>query len=166
MEMLPKTLNKTVRFTKEDALGIRDIMMKDPKAETASKALYYAFKDAHENGFFIKQAANYHVKSDKNEVIDEAEYASPRSFSVEQTDWEAALEAYRTQLGVERVRISSLARLVIRNYRRKLKGDPKPVKEEIKNIDAIELLQKAFNHIIELAKAGEWRQLELIFGEE
>lgn len=162
------SVNKTVRFTKEDYIGIKDIMAKDPKCDNPSKAMYYGFKDAKENGFNIKRAANYKVKSDKDVEIDPADYSSAKSFSAEEEDWDFALDEYRTQLKVERVRISSLARLIISNYRMRLNNGEISETEVIvktKTIDGVDLLQKVNNRAAELIKAGDVATVLAFIGE-
>ena len=163
------SVNKTIRFTKEDFIGIKDIMSKDPKCDNPSKAMYYGFKDARENGFDIKRAANYKVKSDKEVEIEASEYIAAKSFSTEEEDWNYALDEYRTQLKVERVRISSLARLIISNYRMRLNNSEEISKPEIKvktnTIDGVDLLQKVNNHAAELIKAGDVANVLAFIGE-
>lgn len=161
------TVNKTVRFTREDAIAIKEIMKKDPKCDNPSKAMYFGFKDAHENGFNIKMAANYSVKSDRNVKISPSEYSSPKSFSVEEVDWDFVLKEYRTQLHVERVRITSMARIIIKNYRMRLNNEETPEQEvKVKTIDGVELLQKVNNHAAELIKAGDIEKVLAFIGEE
>lgn len=162
------TVNKTVRFSKEDLIGLKDIMARDPKCDNYSKAMYFGFKNAREKGFNIKIAANFIVKSDKDTEIDESEYASPKSFTAEEIDWDYALNEYRTQLNVERVHITSLARLIIKNYRMRLNEETiKPeVKIKTKSIDGVELLQKVTNIAAELIKTGNVDRLISFIEEE
>lgn len=162
-------VNKTVRFTKQDYIGIADIMLMDPKCDTPSRTMYYAYKDARENGFDLKQAAKYNVKSDKDVEVDPAEYSSAKSFSVEEVDWNFALDACRRQLKVERVRISYLSRLVISNYRKRLheenpESEPE-VKVKAKTIDGVDLLQRVNNRAAELIKAGNVATVLAFIGE-
>ena len=152
------TVNKTIRFKKDDYVAIKDVMAKDPKCDTPSKAMYYGFKDARETGFSIKRAANFKVKSDKDVEVDPLEYSSAKSFSVESEDWNYAVDEYRKQLHVERVQICSLARLIISNYRMKLYSEEilePEIKVKAKSIDGVDLMQKAINRAAELIKAGD-----------
>jgi len=43
-------LNKSIRLTKEDVIGLNEIITQDPRIEKGqSEALYYSFKDAATN---------------------------------------------------------------------------------------------------------------------
>ena len=92
-----------------------------------------------------------------------------KSFSVEEEDWDYALDEYRTQLKVDRVRISSLARLIISNYRMRLnnEGISEPeIKVKAKTIDGVDLLQRVNNRAAELIKAGDVATVLAFIGEE
>lgn len=161
-------VNKSIQFTREDWIGIKDIKTKNPLCENHSDVLYYGFHDAAQNGIDFKQVPKFRF-NDKDIDIDPGEYASAKSFSVEEDDWKSVVEEFKKQLAVEKVRISYLARLVISNYRMKLTKDTAPEKEvkvKSKTLDGVVLLQKANNRAAELIRSGNIEEVVAFIGEE
>lgn len=144
----------SIRFSREDGVLLRQVMLHDPKCENPSQVMYYSFRDARKNGFDIKRAAAYKIKKTDIEIPAE-EYTATRSFSVEEQDWDFAVETYREQLNVERVRISSLARLILKNRMLFLEAENDEEEKKITNIDGVELLKRVNDYAAELIRAGE-----------
>ncbi len=152
-------INKSILFTEADWIGIKACKEMNPVCENHSDVLKFGFQDARENGIDFKKVPKYKFKNVGIEA-DPSEYDTPKSFSVESEDWDYVLEKFKSQLNVEKVRISYLARLIIINYRMHLSKETNPEKEsqvkvKTKTIDGVELLQRVNNHAAELIKAGE-----------
>lgn len=141
---------KSIRATREDAIGIQKIIDGDCRVEKSqSEALYYAFKDAAEK---TPDWNKVKVVKFKDEDIDPETYGNTISFSVDDTDFEKVVESLKSQLGIDRVRISYMTRLCILAARMRLDATEKEKPELNKNneIDRmkrlskyLELLQKA-----------------------
>lgn len=117
--MLKTMLNKSFRKTREDAAGLQKLVKGDTRVEKSQgEALYYAFKDAAENTPDWKEIKK--LKFDDSD--EELEFGNTMSFTVEEGDFNAVVESLREQLGIDRVRISYMTRLVILAARAKLDG--------------------------------------------
>ena len=112
-------LNKSFRKTREDAAGLQKLVKGDARVEKSQcEALYYAFKDAAENTPDWKEIKK--LKFDDSD--EELEFGNTMSFTVEEGDFNAVVESLREQLGIDRVRISYMTRLVILAARAILDG--------------------------------------------
>lgn len=166
--------NKTYRPTREDAIGINELIEKDVRIEKGqSQALYYAFKDAHEDGLAGKlkweEIAKCRFGEDKEVDISEEEYSSARSFMVDEEDWDFVVQDFKTQLHIEKVRISYLTRLCIIAARMRLLDnsfEEKTVKVKIKNLDAAELEFKVHEKVHNWIKNGKYEKVQKILEEE
>lgn len=150
-------VNKTFRPTPEDIVLLKEIMSLDPRCENTSKVLYFAFLEAHSKGIVFKEAAKFKLKSNAPIEIDPSESSSARSFSVEEEDWEYVVNEFKTQLDLEKVRISYLARLLIAFYRMRLGELDSPKKEimvETESVNAVDLLLKVNQRAAELLKSN------------
>ena len=117
--MLKTMLNKSFRKTREDAAGLQKLVKGDARVEKSQcEALYYAFKDAAENTPDWKEIKK--LKFDDSD--EELEFGNTMSFTVEEGDFNAVVESLREQLGIDRVRISYMTRLVILAARAILDG--------------------------------------------
>ena len=130
-------LNKSFRKTREDAAGLQKLVEGDARVEKSqSEALFYAFKDAADNTpdwVEIKK-----LKFDDSDQ--EVEIGNTMSFTVEEDDFNAVVESLREQLGIDRVRISYMTRLVILAARAKLDGkitDKKETEEKEVDFDVV-----------------------------
>ena len=112
-------LSKSFRKTREDAAGLQKLVNGDARVEKSqSEALYYAFKDAAENTPDWEEIKK--LKFDDSD--EELEFGNTMSFTVEERDFNAVVESLREQLGIDRVRISYMTRLVILAARAKIDG--------------------------------------------
>ncbi|MCR5337538.1 MAG: hypothetical protein K6E75_03175 [Lachnospiraceae bacterium] len=163
------SVNKSIQFTKNDWIGIKDIKSMNPLCENHSSVMNQGFHDARTNGIDFKEVTKYNFKSDSEIEVDPSEYASAKSFLVDEEDFTFVVEEFKRQLGVERVRISYLARLVIANYRMRLTketGNEKTVKVKAKTLDGVDLLVKVTNRAAELIKAGDLQKVLEFIGEK
>ena len=127
-------LNKSFRKTREDAAGLQKLVKSDTRVEKSqSEALYYAFKDAAEIAPDWKEIKKLKF-DDSDDSDEELEFGNTMSFTVEERDFNAVVESLREQLGIDRVRISYMTRLVILAARAKIDGKTtdKKVTEEKK----------------------------------
>ena len=121
-------LNKSFRKTREDAVGLQKLVERDVRVEKSqSEALYYAFKDAAEKTPDWKEIKKLKLKFDDSD--EELEFGNTMSFSVEEEDFNAVVKSLREQLGIDRVRISYMTRLVILAARAKIDGKTTDKKE-------------------------------------
>ncbi len=112
-------LNKSIRLTAEDARGIQDMIQRDPRIEKGqSEALYYAFKDAAENIPDWNIVAN--AKFDDTGIEMDPDSGYTKSFSVDEQDFATVVESLKSQLNIQKVRISYMTRLCIMASRMRL----------------------------------------------
>ncbi|MBR5943544.1 MAG: hypothetical protein IKZ94_01185 [Lachnospiraceae bacterium] len=153
-------LNKSIRPTKEDAIGIQKIIDGDIRVEKSpSEALFYAYKDAAENTPDWNQVKKIKFK---DEDIDDQAYGNTMSFSVDEKDFEIVVESLKNQLGIDRVRISYMTRLCILAARMRLEAgeEKKPVKTLSKN-DEIDRMARLAKYMELLQKASKSMKPEL-----
>lgn len=152
-------LNKSIRRTKEDAIGIQKIIEGDTRVEKSpSEALFYAYKDAAEN---IPDWNQVKKVKFKDEDIDEA-YGNTISFSVDEDDFEVVVESLKTQLGIDRVRISYMTRLCILAARMRLEaGDEKKAAKPLSKSDEIDRMARLSKYMELLQKASNSMKPEL-----
>ena len=147
-------LNKSIRPTKEDAIGIQKIIEGDMRVEKSpSEALYYAFKDAADNipDWNAIKKLSFNDECD----VDDAAYGGTMSFTVDEHDFEIVVESLKQQLNIEKVRISYMTRLCILAARMRLDNSRNEEKViEIHNIDGVDLLCKVHEKAAALIKAG------------
>ena len=134
-------LNKSFRKTREDAAGLQKLVRGDARVEKSQgEALYYAFKDAAEKTPDWKEIKKLHKKLQFDDSDEELEFGNTMSFTVEEDDFNAVVESLREQLGIDRVRISYMTRLVILAARAKLDGkitDKKETEEKKVEFDVV-----------------------------
>lgn len=162
-------VNKSMQFTREDWINNLDIKSHNPLCENHSDALSEGFHDAHENGINFKAVAKHKFDNSRYDDVDPSEYSSKKSFLVESEDWDAVVDEFKKQLGVEKIRISYLARLVLSNYRMHLLKEEKPEEEvsiKTNTVDGVELLQKVNNYAAELIRAGKIEKVLAFIEEE
>ena len=123
---------KSFRKTREDAAGLQKLVKGDARVEKSQcEALYYAFKDAAQNTPDWEEIKK--LKFDDSD--EEVEFGNTMSFTVEEDDFNAVVESLREQLGIDRVRISYMTRLVILAARAKLDGKITDKKETEKKVE-------------------------------
>lgn len=114
-------LNKSFRKTREDAAGLQKLVKGDARVEKSqSEALYYAFKDAAENTPDWEEIKKLKFEFDDSDG--ELEFGNTMSFTVDEGDFNSVVGSLRKQLGIDRVRISYMTRLVILAARAKIDG--------------------------------------------
>ena len=147
-------LNKSIRPTKADIIGIQKIIENDMRVEKSpSEALFYAYKDAAENipdWNTIKK-----LKFNDYSEVDDQSCGGTMSFTVDEKDFNIVVESLKQQLGIEKVRISYMTRLCILAARKRLvpaEREEKVVK--VQNIDGVELLRRVNETAASLIQSG------------
>lgn len=147
-------LNKSIRPTKADIIGIQKIIENDMRVEkTPSEALFYAYKDAAEDipdWNTIKK-----LKFNDDSEVDDQSCGGTMSFTVDEKDFNIVVESLKQQLGIEKVRISYMTRLCILAARKRLvpaEREEKVVK--VQNIDGVELLRRVNETAASLIQSG------------
>lgn len=147
-------LNKSIRPTKADIIGIQKIIENDMRVEKSpSEALFYAYKDAAEdipNWNTIKK-----LKFSDDSEVDDQSCGGTMSFTVDEKDFNIVVESLKQQLGIEKVRISYMTRLCILAARKRLvpaEREEKVVK--VQNIDGVELLRRVNETAARLIQSG------------
>lgn len=148
-------LNKSIRPTKEDVIGIQKIIEGDMRVEKSpSEALFYAYKDAAENipdWNTIKK-----LKFNDDNEVDEQAYGGTMSFTVDENDFEIVVESLKQQLNIEKVRISYMTRLCILAARTRL-GSVEEKEDhivEVQNVDGVDLLYRVNEKAANMIKSG------------
>jgi len=122
-------LNKSIRLTKEDVIGLNEIIKNDPRIEKGqSEALYYVFKDAAADIPKWSEVAKAKFEGDKDIEISPDDYSIIRTFSIEEEDFYKVRNSINEQLSLSRPRISYMTRLCILAARMRLKN--KRIREE------------------------------------
>ncbi len=147
-------LNKSIRPTKTDIIGIQKIIENDMRVEKSpSEALFYAYKDAAEDipdWNTIKK-----LKFNDDSEVDDQSCGGTMSFTVDEKDFNIVVESLKKQLGIEKVRISYMTRLCILAARKRLvpaEREEKVVK--VQNIDGVELLRRVNETAASLIQSG------------
>ena len=147
-------LNKSIRPTKADIIGIQKIIENDMRVEKSpSEALFYAYKDAAENipdWNTIKK-----LKFNDDSEVDDQSCGGTMSFTVDEKDFNIVVESLKQQLGIEKVRISYMTRLCILAARKRLvpaEREERVVK--VQNIDGVELLRRVNETAASLIQSG------------
>lgn len=147
-------LNKSIRPTKADIIGIQKIIENDMRVEKSpSEALFYAYKDAAEDipdWNTIKK-----LKFSDDSEVDDQSCGGTMSFTVDEKDFNIVVESLKQQLGIEKVRISYMTRLCILAARKRLvpaEREEKVVK--VQNIDGVELLRRVNETAARLIQSG------------
>lgn len=147
-------LNKSIRPTKTDIIGIQKIIESDMRVEKSpSEALFYAYKDAAEDipdWNTIKK-----LKFNDDSEVDDQSCGGTMSFTVDEKDFNIVVESLKKQLGIEKVRISYMTRLCILAARKRLvpaEREEKVVK--VQNIDGVELLRRVNETAASLIQSG------------
>lgn len=147
-------LNKSIRPTKTDIIGIQKIIENDMRVEKSpSEALFYAYKDAAEDipdWNTIKK-----LKFNDASEVDDQSCGGTMSFTVDEKDFNIVVESLKKQLGIEKVRISYMTRLCILAARKRLvpaEREEKVVK--VQNIDGVELLRRVNETAASLIQSG------------
>jgi len=116
-------LNKSIRLTKEDVIGLNEIIAHDPRIEKGqSEALYYSFKDAATNIPNWSEVAKAKFEEDNDIEISPEDISKIRTFNIERQDFDAVRNSINEQLGMSRPRISYMTRLCILAARVNLKN--------------------------------------------
>ncbi len=145
-------VNKSFRPTQEDVFVLQKLIRNDSRVErSASEALFFAFRDAAKNPPNWNQVKRMKFKD--GDIDAQAAYGgATMSFTVDERDFAVVLQSIREQLGIDRVRISFMARLCVRAALMRLHEVDEERKafskdEEINRMDRLakymELLQKA-----------------------
>lgn len=147
-------LNKSIRPTKEDIIGIQKLIEGDGRIEKSpSEALFYAYKDAAEN--IPDWNAIKKLKFNDDGEVDDQAYGGTMSFTVDENDFEIVVESLKQQLHIEKVRISYMTRLCILAARTRLVPVEKEAKVvEVQNIDGVELLRRINEKAARLIQSG------------
>lgn len=150
-------LNKSIRPTKADIIGIQKIIENDMRVEKSpSEALFYAYKDAAEDipDWNTIKKLKFNDDDDDSEVDDQS-CGGTMSFTVDEKDFNIVVESLKQQLGIEKVRISYMTRLCILAARKRLvpaEREEKVVK--VQNIDGVELLRRVNETAASLIQSG------------
>lgn len=151
-------LNKSIRPTKEDIIGIHKIIEGDMRVEKSqSEALFYAYKDAAEN--IPDWNAIKKLKFNDDSEVDDQTYGGTMSFMVDENDFEIVVESLKQQLNIEKVRISYMTRLCILAARTRLTPAENDAKVEIQNIDGVELLRRVNEKAARLIQSGNTEKI-------
>lgn len=139
-------LNKSIRLTKEDVIGLNEIINHDPRIEKGqSEALFYSFKDAAEEIPNWSEVAKAKFEGDSDIEISSDEY-SIRTFNIEQKDLDTVVDSIKKQLHLSKPRISHITRLCIINSRMKIRNkmtmEERITQVEIEKIDGVSLIKK------------------------
>lgn len=153
-------LNKSIRPTKEDVIGIQKIIEGDMRVEKSpSEALFYAYKDAAENIPDWNAIKKLRFNDDTDPVA-EQKYGGTMSFTVDENDFEIVVESLKQQLNIEKVRISYMTRLCILAARTRLVPAEKEAKVvEVQNIAGVELLRKVNEKAAKLIQSGNTEKI-------
>lgn len=150
-------LNKSIRPTKADIIGIQKIIENDMRVEKSpSEALFFAYKDAAEDipDWNTIKKLKFNDDDDDSEVDDQS-CGGTMSFTVDDKDFNIVVESLKQQLGIEKVRISYMTRLCILAARKRLvpaEREEKVVK--VQNIDGVELLRRVNETAARLIQSG------------
>ena len=159
--MSEKILNNTFRPTKEDSVILQKIHFLEPKTAESSGAAYrYAFNNACNKNFSFREAAQYRRRNMGSIDVNPVEYGSSTSYSIKESVWKEVVEKCKSQLNLEKVRISYLTRLVLKGYLMELErehtsNEPEQRVKVNTNIDGVILLQRVLKHTAELIKSGD-----------
>ena len=149
-------LNKSIRPTKTDIIGIQKIIENDMRVEKSpSEALFYAYKDAAEDIPDWNTIKKLKFNDDDDSEVDDQSCGGTMSFTVDEKDFNIVVESLKQQLGIEKVRISYMTRLCILAARKRLvpaEREEKVVK--VQNIDGVELLRRANETAASLIQSG------------
>lgn len=116
-------LNKSIRLTKEDVIGLNEIITQDPRIEKGqSEALYYSFKDAATNIPNWLEVAKAKFEGDNDIVVNPEDISIIRTFNIEREDFDIVRNSINEQLKMSRPRISYMTRLCILAARVRLKN--------------------------------------------
>ena len=149
-------LNKSIRPTKTDIIGIQKIIENDMRVEKSpSEALFYAYKDAAEDIPDWNTIKKLKFNDDDDSEVDDQSCGGTMSFTVDEKDFNIVVESLKQQLGIEKVRISYITRLCILAARKRLvpaEREEKVVK--VQNIDGVELLRRVNETAASLIQSG------------
>lgn len=149
-------LNKSIRPTKTDIIGIQKIIENDMRVEKSpSEALFYAYKDAAEDIPDWNTIKKLKFNDDDDSEVDDQSCGGTMSFTVDENDFNIVVESLKQQLGIEKVRISYMTRLCILAARKRLvpaEREEKVVK--VQNIDGVELLRRVNETAASLIQSG------------
>lgn len=151
---------KSINLKHDDAVGLADIVEKDPRVGGPSEALRYCFEDAaRENPDWQKvideaKTLNYDVQ------IPESDIGVTRTFIVEDDVYSTVFSSVTKQLNMKKPQVSFLTRLCIYAARVKLFQQTKQQEVVIKNIDSLELMKQVCNKTVELIRAGRISEIE------
>ncbi len=149
-------LNKSIRPTKADNIGIQKIIENDMRVEKSpSEALFYAYKDAAEDIPDWNTIKKLKFNDDDDSEVDDQSCGGTMSFTVDEKDFNIVVESLKQQLGIEKVRISYMTRLCILAARKRLvpaEREEKVVK--VQNIDGVELLRRVNETAASLIQSG------------
>ena len=149
-------LNKSIRPTKTDIIGIQKIIENDMRVEKSpSEALFYSYKDAAEDIPDWNTIKKLKFNDDDDSEVDDQSCGGTMSFTVDEKDFNIVVESLKQQLGIEKVRISYMTRLCILAARKRLvpaEREEKVVK--VQNIDGVELLRRVNETAASLIQSG------------
>lgn len=149
-------LNKSIRPTKADIIGIQKIIENDMRVEKSpSEALFFAYKDAAEDIPDWNTIKKLKFNDDDDSEVDDQSCGGTMSFTVDEKDFNIVVESLKQQLGIEKVRISYMTRLCILAARKRLvpaEREEKVVK--VQNIDGVELLRRVNETAARLIQSG------------
>lgn len=149
-------LNKSIRPTKADIIGIKKIIENDMRVEKSpSEALFFAYKDAAEDIPDWNTIKKLKFNDDDDSEVDDQSCGGTMSFTVDEKDFNIVVESLKKQLGIEKVRISYMTRLCILAARKRLvpaEREEKVVK--VQNIDGVELLRRVNETAASLIQSG------------
>lgn len=160
-------LTKSLRLTKVDAVGLAEIIQKDPRIEHgASEALRICFEDAAANITITswKEISEKAKKLNNSAIeIEESLLETTKTFLVDEEVFHIVRNSIIEELGLSRPRISFIARLCIYNARLNLyseKEESEKTEMKIKNVDAIDLFIHVNNKTAELIREGRIIDIE------
>lgn len=149
-------LNKSIRPTKTDIIGIQKIIENDMRVEKSpSEALFYAYKDAAEDIPDWNTIKKLKFNDDDDSEVDDQSCGGTMSFTVDEKDFNIVVESLKQQLGIEKVRISYMTRLCILAARKRLvPAERKEKVVKVQNIDGVELLRRVNETAASLIQSG------------
>jgi hypothetical protein len=161
-------LNKSIRLTKEDVIGLNEIINHDPRIEKGqSEALYYSFKDAAASLPEWSVIAKAKFESDKDINISPDEYSNIRTFNIEQEDFDKVRDSINDQLNMSRPRISYMTRLCILAARMRIRNmgtfEDKPIHIEVEKVkvDGVSLIKKIAELYESTSEVAQQKILEI-----
>lgn len=152
---------KSINLKHDDAVGLADIIEKDPRVGGPSEALKYCFEDA------ARIIPNWESVIEKAKELDyaknipERDIGVTRTFIVEDEVYIRVFNSVKEQLHMKKPQASFLTRLCIyasrvKYYEEKIEN----TEQQIIDIDGVELMRQVCEKTYELIKKGNIEDIE------